>query len=95
MEAIVSQPDVENSTAEPYHLLILYADPAYRAALASPVSYPSQKFNTLRTDWFDAGMIRGEKGEVTGIVPNQIISESADSLVENGILLNTTTIKYA
>lgn len=95
MEAIVSQPDVENSTAEPYHLLILYADPAYRAALTSPVSYPSQKFNTLRTDWFDAGMIRGEKGEVTGIVPNQIISESADSLVENGILLNTTTIKHA
>ena len=35
------------------------------------------------------------KGEVTGIVPNQIISESVDNLVENGILLNTTTIKHA
>ena len=63
------------TNVKPFHLLVLYADPARRG----DISYPSIEFNKVRNDWKDLGYIRGEAG-VLRIIGN---FDSINSLQKN------------
>lgn len=68
IEAKISTPTVDYPHAPFCHLIVIYSDPAYRAARSgSWVTYPSDKLGIEYTEWVDLGNVRGEKGGLHSI----------------------------
>ena len=79
IEAKISTPSVQFPHAPFCHLIVIYSDPAYRAARRSQwVSYPSDKLGVVYNEWVDLGNVRGEKGGLHSVTNVTDLSDLYD-----------------
>ena len=101
IETVVTDNSYEGYGTKPYHLLVLYADPAKRSDLINPKTYHSEVLNKDMNDWADLGYVRGNPGglhiikEITNIAELYHDPEMTDPIKPEEIIPDEEMMGWA